>query len=214
MPPGHGRFPLGEDVPVAGNLDGARDVEGAVVGRPLDDEQLVERARRGDADAYGELVRRHQAVAYRTALVIAGSTSEAEEAAQDAFVKAWRALGRFRAGAPFRPWVLAIVANEARTRRRAAGRREAWTLRAAAQASAAAPPAASGDPAAAVLVRERAHAMRAGLARLEERDRTVLALRYLLDLSEREMAAVLDCRPGTVKSRLSRALDRLREEVA
>ena len=182
------------------------------MGRPLEDEQLVERARRGDADAYEELVRRHQTVAYRTALVIAGSPSEAEEAAQDAFVKAWRALPRFRAGAPFRPWLLTIVANEARSRRRSAGRREGWTLRAAAEAEVAHDPSA-GDPAAAVLVRERASELRAALARLDERDRTVLALRYLLDLSEHDMAAVLGCRPGTVKSRLSRALERLRREV-
>lgn len=195
-----------------GNRDRSGGVDDAVVGRPLEDEQLVERARRGDADAYGELVRRHQTVAHRIAYVISGSTSEAEEAAQDAFVKAWRALPRFRAGAPFRPWVLAIVANEARTRRRAAGRREAWTLRAAAEAESAPPPA-TADPAAAVLVHERSGELRAALGRLEERDRTVLALRYLLDLSEHEMAAVLGCRPGTVKSRLSRALERLRREV-
>jgi RNA polymerase sigma-70 factor (ECF subfamily) len=196
-----------------GNLDDPGGVGGAVVGPALQDAELVARARRGDARAFGELVRRHQVVAHRTALVIAGSPSEAEEAAQDAFVNAWRALGRFRPGAPFRPWLLAIVANEARTRRRAAGRREGWTLRAAAEARVAEDPAA-GDPAAAVLVRERAAELHAALARLDERDRTVLALRYLLDLSERETAAVLDCRTGTVKSRASRALERLRREVA
>lgn len=185
-----------------------------MVSRPLDEERCLERACRGDAAAYEELVRLHQALAYRTALMIAGSSTEAEEAAQDAFVKAWRALPRFRAGAPFRPWLLAIVANEARSRRRAAGRRQAWTLRAAtdrAGPGSASPP---GDPAATVLVRERAGELHAALAGLDERDRTVLGLRYLLDLSEREMAAVLGCRPGTVKSRLSRALDRLRDEVA
>ena len=108
-----------------------------------------------------------------------------------------------------RPWLLAIVANEARTKRRASGRREAWTLKEA--GARVAPP--DGDPAAAVAVRERSAELRAAMAHLEERDRTVLGLRYLLDLSEREMAAVLGCRPGTVKSRLSRALEKLREEV-
>ncbi len=152
---------------------------------------------------------RHQTIAFRTALVLAGSPADAEEAAQDAFVKAWAALPRFRRGAPFRPWLLAIVANEARTKRRAAGRRAAWTMRAAE----ALVPVEDGDPAAAVAVRERSAELRGALAALDERDRTVLGLRYLLDLSEREMGAVLGCRPGTVKSRLSRALARLREEV-
>src|SRR4029077_10773432 len=89
-----------------------------VVSRPPEDSELVERARRGDEDAYEELVRAYQGIAFRTAYVIAGSASDAEEAAQEAFVKAYRALGRFRPGSPFRPWLLQIVANEARNRRR------------------------------------------------------------------------------------------------
>jgi RNA polymerase sigma factor (sigma-70 family) len=182
-----------------------------VVSRPADDQQLAERARRGDAAAFEDLVRRHQPIAFRTAVVLTGSAADAEDAAQEAFVKAWRALPRFRAGAPFRPWLLAIVANEARTRRRAAGRREGWTARAAAAAETEPPP---DGPLATVLVRERAAELAGALSALGERDRTVLALRYVLDLPEREIAAVLGCRPGTVKSRLSRALDRLREEVA
>ena len=74
-------------------------------------------------------MRRHQNIAFRTAWLIAGSAAEAEEAVQDAFVKAYRALGRFRRGAPLRPWLLTIVANEARNRARASGRRERLALR-------------------------------------------------------------------------------------
>ena len=73
----------------------------------------------------------YQGIAFRTAYVIARNASDAEDAAQDGFVKAWRALGRFREGAPFRPWLLRIVANEARNRRRSAGRRAGLALRAA-----------------------------------------------------------------------------------
>ena len=69
-------------------------------------------------------------IAFRTAMLITQDAAEAEEAAQDAFVKAWRALGRFREGEPLRPWLLTIVANEARNRRRSAGRRTALALRA------------------------------------------------------------------------------------
>src|SRR5438874_9764724 len=100
-----------------------------VEGRPLEDAELVERARNGDGHAYEELVRRYQNVAARVAYVVAGADSEVEDVVQEAFVRAYRALGRFRAGAPFRPWILRIVANEARNRRRAAGRRARLELR-------------------------------------------------------------------------------------
>jgi RNA polymerase sigma factor (sigma-70 family) len=154
-------------------------------------------------------VRAHQHVAFRTAYVFCPTAADAEDAAQEAFLKAWRALSRFRLGSPFRPWLLAIVANEARSRARAAGRRAGREERAAVLA----PPEPQAGPEATVLVRERSAALHAALARLPERDRTVLALRYLLDLSEAETAAALGCRRGTVKSRLSRALSRLRDEV-
>src|SRR5882724_4697658 len=93
--------------------------------------ELIARAKRGDAAAYEELVRIYQGIALRTAYLFAGNAADAEEAAQDGFVKAHRALWRFRAGAPFKPWLLRIVANEARNRRRSAGRRAALALRAA-----------------------------------------------------------------------------------
>src|SRR5207237_155103 len=79
------------------------------------------------------------------------NAADAEEAAQDAFVKAYRALGRFRRGADLRPWLLRIVANEARNRRRSAGRRERLTLRAAAENR---PGDAVPSPEAALLTRE------------------------------------------------------------
>jgi DNA-directed RNA polymerase specialized sigma24 family protein len=79
--------------------------------RPPPEQELVARAKRGELDAYEEIVRMHQTIAFRTAWVITGSAADAEEAAQDAFVKAHAALDRFREGSPFRPWLLTIVAN-------------------------------------------------------------------------------------------------------
>ena len=170
----------------------------------------MERARRGDPAAYEALVRAHQDIAFRTACLFAGSAADAEDAAQEAFVKAWRALPRFRAGAPFRPWLLAIVGNEARNRRRAAGRRAGLVARAGAERS-------SGDaapsPEAALLSGGERRVLLAALQALDERDRAVIACRHLLDLSERETAEALGCRRGTVKSRLSRALGRMRAEL-
>jgi RNA polymerase sigma factor (sigma-70 family) len=181
-----------------------------VVGRPLEESELVERARRGDAAAYEEIVQTYQGIAFRVAYVIAGSAADAEEAAQDAFVNAYRALSRFRPGAPFRPWLLRIVANEARNRRRSAVRRESLALRTAAEQ-------ASGDaapsPEAAVLVAEERQTLLRALERLRDEDREVLSCRYLLDLSEDETATALGLRRGTVKSRTSRALARLREHM-
>ena len=198
----------------SGNPVGGGGIDASVATRPLDDQQLIDRARGGDAAAYGQLVQRHQQIAFRTAFVFTRSVADAEEAAQDGFVKAWQALARFRDGEPFRPWLLAIVANEARTRVRAGGRRAQWTRRAAvAEGIADAGAAGADDPLAQAIAGERRGDLLAALAALAPRDREVLALRYLLDMSEGEMAVALGCRRGTVKSRLSRALGRLREEL-
>ena len=155
-------------------------------------------------------MRHYQDLAFRTAWVITGDAPEAEDAAQSAFVKAYFALGRFRSGAPFRPWLLQIVANEARNRRAAASRHPTIALDAIADEAAA-----DGEPspeAIAVASDERARLLDV-LNHLREEDRAIIAYRYLLELSEAEMAAALGCRRGTVKSRLSRAMGRLREQM-
>jgi RNA polymerase sigma factor (sigma-70 family) len=180
-----------------------------VSGVDAPESQLLTRARAGDRDAYGVLVARHQAVAFRTAFVVCGDAAEAQDAAQEGFLKAYLALDRFRPGAPFRAWLLAIVANEARNRRRSAGRRAHLVTRAAALVPPGERHGASADVA--VLEREQRAALAAALHRLSDDHREVLVLRHLLDLSEQETAAVLGCRLGTVKSRHARALRRLRD---
>lgn len=179
-------------------------------GRPLDEADLIARAGRGDEEAYTELVTRYSEVAYRTAFLMTGSASEAEEAAQDGFLAAYRALPRFRTGAPLRPWLLRIIANAARNRRRAAGRRSGAELRLAdtlRHGDAAPSPEAEVEAA-----EERAALLRA-VASLDDIHREVVACRYFLDLDVAETAAVLHCAQGTVKSRLARALARLRERI-
>ena len=179
-------------------------------GRPLEDAELVDLARDGDVPAYEELVSRYQGIAHRVAWLVARQAGEAEDAVQEAFVKAYDALPGFRAGAAFRPWILRIVANEAKNRARSAKRREGLALRAAAVD----PGGAAPSPEAAAIAREDAEALMRGLARLREPDRLVIAYRYLFELSEAETAGALGIRRGTVKSRLSRALGRLRTELA
>jgi len=184
-----------------------------VEGRPLEERELVLRAQRGDDGAFAELVRAHQEIAFRVAYLITGSTSDAEDAVQEGSLKAWRALARFRGGEPWRPWLLSIVANEARNRRRSAGRRAQLVLRASREQPSgdAAPFPGFSTPEAATLAEDERRRLLAALEQLPEEARNVLACRYLLELSEAETAAALGLRRGTVKSRTSRALDRLRE---
>lgn len=149
----------------------------------------------------------HQDIAFRTACVITQNAADAEEATQDGFVKAHRALARFRHGAPFRPWLLRIVANEARNRRRSAGRRaNLWQRAAGNEVSGDAAP----SPEAVVVAGERRELLLAALADLRDEDRLVLGCRFLAGLSEQETGAALGLRRGTVKSRTARALVRLR----
>jgi RNA polymerase sigma-70 factor (ECF subfamily) len=176
----------------------------------LDDAELIDRARAGDVAAYEELVRRYQDVALRTAHLVAPE-ADAADAVQDAFLKAHAALHRFRPGAPFRPWVLRIVANEARNRRRSADRRTGLALRVFATAP-------RGDvapsPEDAVVAGEATRQLLAALGTLRDEEREVIGARFLLELSEAETADTLGIPAGTVKSRTSRALAHLRIALA
>src|SRR5437868_7405948 len=176
-------------------------------GRPADDPDLITRAQRGDAAAYEEIVERYQEIAFRTAYVITGSAADAEDAAQEGFVKAYRAIGRFRTGAPIRPWLLRIVANEARNRVRSSGRRHQLELRISDELR---PGDAAPSPEAVAVASDERRRLLGLLNALSEDDRLVIASRYLLELDGQETAAALGIPEGTVKSRLSRALDRLR----
>src|SRR5881396_401704 len=179
-------------------------------GRPADDSELISRAQRGDAAAYEEIVQRYQQVAFRTAYVITGSAADAEDAAQEGFVKAYRALHRFRAGAELRPWLLRIVANEARNRVRSSGRRHRLELR---LTEGFRPGDAALSPEAVAVALDERKRLLAMVNSLSDEDREVIASRYFLELNGEETAAALGIPEGTVKSRLSRALARLRTRV-
>jgi len=181
-----------------------------VEGRPLDDSILIDRAQRGEVNAYEQLVERYANVAVRTAWVIVGSQADAEDAAQEAFFKAYRALRGFRPGSEFRPWLLQIVANEAKNQRRRAGRQD--RLRVRIQDDLRAGGAAPSPQAQAEAAEEREQLLRA-VNRLRDDDRLVIACRYFLELTTQETARVIGSPVGTVKSRLSRALDRLKAAI-
>jgi RNA polymerase sigma-70 factor (ECF subfamily) len=121
---------------------------------------------------------------------------------QEAFVKAYLALDRFRVTEPFRPWLLRIVVNETRNRWRWMSRHRTVPLPLVGDDLAAAAP----TPEQAAEDREKSRLLRDALVALPPRQREVVVCRYLLDLSERDTAQILEIPSGTVKSRLSRAL--------
>jgi len=167
----------------------------------------VPQAQSGDARAFEQLVEPHRELMFRVAYLIVRNRADAEDAAQDALVKAWRSLGRFRPGDPLRPWLVTIAANEARNRRRGAGRRERLALRASASPSGAAAP----SPEELTVAAAERRRLLDSVEQLPDAQRLVLECRFLLSLSEEETAAALGVRRGTVKSRAARALERLRE---
>lgn len=176
----------------------------------MDETDLIAAARSGDAGSYEELVRRNQAIAFRTAYLVTGGGADAEDAAQAGFVKAFYALPRFRDGDPFRPWLLRIVTNEARNIVRSRGRSEGLRLR---LVQGRPPSDAAPSVEGAALAEADRRVLVDALDALGDKDRLVVSYRYLLELSEAETAAALGIARGTVKSRLHRALKRLKKSL-
>ncbi len=176
----------------------------------MTDAETIRAAQHGDATAYEELVRRYQTVAFRTAWLLLGDADDAHDAAQSGFLKAWLGIATVDPDRPFGPWLLTIVANEARNRRRS---RRRWLARVLpedrvellAEAGPSLEQAVTDRDEVAVVLRE--------LARMDETDRMTLWCRHVLGMSEQETAEVMACAVGTVKSRTHRAMERLRARL-
>jgi len=158
---------------------------------------LILRAKNADKDAFGELFKAYEGAVYEMALRITGDRASAEDARQDAFVRAFQAMGRFDAERPFGPWVLRIAANCARDKWR---QRSPIPL----DESHEALPAAEASEADPDLER-----LGAALGRLSPLDRTVLAMRYEEELRAADIAQRLGIQEGAVRVRLFRARERL-----
>ncbi len=176
-----------------------------VEGRPLTEAELIAQSIEGDVDSFTQLVKAHQAIALRVAYLVVHDHAEAEDVTQEAFVKAHNALGEFRRDAPF-----LAAADRTKNRVRRRDRQERLRLRVADEAvlGGAAP-----SPETAFVAGEQRRQLLGAVESLPSRYRDVVSHRYLAGLSEAETADVLGVPVGTVKSRTSRALDRLAKRL-
>lgn len=170
--------------------------------------ELIQQARKGDAAAWEILVSEHQANVFRLAYLFLGDSGEAEDIAQETFLRAYRSLGSFDAGRPLRPWLLSITANLARNRRRAAGR-----YLSALQRWVRAEPSESTSIEQQSVDNLQAQRLWAALRKLDQTDQQIIYLRFYLELSVEETSQAMRLAVGTVKSRLHRALARLRRVI-
>lgn len=168
----------------------------------MNEAELIGRARQGDQAAWVELVRQHQQALFRMAYLLLGDADDAEDVAQEAFIRGYRALASVKDGHPLRPWLLQITKNLARNRRRSARRylnalQRWWTEKSRPVAS----------PEGEAIEKEL---LWQAIRQLSISDQEIIYLRYFLEMPVAETAAVLEVAEGTVKSRLGRALERLR----
>ena len=185
---------------------------------PAPEQQLVERALGGDADAFGELVSRYHRVVFSIACRMTASRPDAEDLCQDVFLRAYRGLSRFDRSRPFGPWLRKIASNAAlnHLRHRSV---ERGVLREAAGTDAeietqAAGPAAGPDPEESAGRREISDRLGRALATLPENQRLAFTLKYAEELTAEEVAEAMDAPKNTVKTWLLRAREALRKELA
>jgi RNA polymerase sigma-70 factor (ECF subfamily) len=174
------------------------------------EQDLIRRAQRGEIAAFDALMRAYETLAFRAAYLITRDEPDAADAAQEAFVRAYRALGSFKLGEPFRPWLMRIVTNQALNRIQAIKRRTSMTER-----YAKAVDEATEVPNAqrALETREQNELLMRAVGKLKPEEQALITLRYFLELPEVEVAQTLHIPQGTVKSRLHRTLAKLREII-
>ncbi len=185
---------------------------GVVSGELSSASRFLHDAAKGDEDAFAAIVEAYNEDMLRVAFAICGDGWLAQDAAQDAWHKAWRKLSSLKDAGSLRAWLLAVVANEARQVRRRQRRKRFFELR----------PNSGGDddlmlniPARIDDTQQREHHadLSAALSTLNDRDRMLVALRYVAGLQAPEIATAIGLSPSGVRSRLARALVKLRKEL-
>lgn len=177
--------------------------------RPSNDDELVDRARRGDGKAFGELVRRHQNEVYTVALRMVADRHLAYDVAQDAFVRAWRAIGRFRGDAQFSTWIHRVTVNTALTHRDRRSRTRADSL----EEDFREPEAEGLSPERAAESAEIRPHLEAALVALPDTLRAVVVLKDVYDWTHADIAGELGITVTAAKVRLHRARSRLRSAL-
>lgn len=175
------------------------------------DAELVAAARRGDNDAFGALVVRHQDRVYNIVLKYVGNAAAAEDVSQRVFINAFTRLKDFQDKAQFTTWVYRIAFNESITYMRYEGRRRAVSIYSGDNDGLIAEPAIDADPASTGEHEDRRALLQAALAQIDPEDRKILLLRELEEMSYEQIAEVLEVPVGTVRSRLHRAREALRD---
>lgn len=173
----------------------------------MDESTLIQRAANGDAPAWEPLMLAHQQAVFRFAYLLLGDADDAEDIAQETFLRAWNHLKRFDPARPLRPWLLSIAANLSSNRRRSVGRYVSALMRAFREQPKESP------PETVTAQNTEANELWRAVQQLELPDQEVIYLRYFLDLPVSETADALQIAEGTVKSRLSRALEKLRKII-
>lgn len=171
----------------------------------MSEAELIQRARTGDLSAWEGIMQEQQEAVFRLAYLLLGDAGDAEDVAQEVFIRAYRYIQSFDASRPLRPWLLGITANLARNRRRSLGRYVHHLTRAARLI-----PQETIDPEQETSQRAEAAALWKAVQRLNHDDQEIIYLRYFMEFTVEEAADALNIASGTVKSRLSRALERLR----
>jgi len=174
----------------------------------LDDQELIERSKQGDLDSFNWLVESYRGPVYNLALRMLGDSQGAEDAAQDAFISAWRHISSFKGG-NFRAWLLRITANACRDQLRKLKHHHSTSL----EALPIEPEGLSSreSPEDYALRREVGEQIQKGLDSLSSEQRLAVVLSDIQGLSYEEIAQVMDCSLGTVKSRVSRGRAQLRD---
>lgn len=174
------------------------------------EQDLIARAQRGEVAAYESLVTQYETLAFRAAYLITLDADEAADAAQDGFLRAYKALHSFKLGRPFRPWLLRIVTNLALNRIKSSQRRQHMTERFTQQAVVESDHLSIDGI---VAKRDQSKRLLQAVSKLDRDQQTLISLRYFLELSEQEVAQMLNIPSGTVKSRTHRTLARLRSII-
>ena len=172
----------------------------------MTDEEAIRMCQNGDRDAFHHLVDQYKDTLYGTAVLMTGNRSSADDQVQEAFLSAWRGIGKFRPGSPFKPWLVRILVNGVLTQRR----RRTVSTEPLGEADRIDD---SVDVVESVEARRKRQMVRQALGSLDPQHREVIVLRYFADLTVPQVALSAGIREGTAKSRLHRALGRLREEL-